>query len=665
MPKKIILHLGWSERGKMKMNVKKITELYLIGYCIIMLVYSTVNVPNPIGEWDDYCLPAVSLINEHNFSISDSDIEKAKVYFPEWADYIEGYSLSGYKAKDGGELSWYFPTYSIACVPFIVLLNLLELPSIYAFSFTNLTMIMLLLLIIYKFLLVNDKRKLMLIVFLSINPIVFYFGWISAETLIFSLIGVAMVCWHNKWYKRAALFISLASTLNPTILIIGMVMIIEYFAELLKNKGAEQGLIRYLRDHMKQIWLYGCSYIIGIIPFIYNYYNTGHINLTASYSQFLQGKESVFSRFIAYLFDWNFGVLPYYNFIFIIAILLIPVAFYRKYWSYLAMLVAFFLNVLSYSIMVHINCGMSGISRYNAWCCVVMIFAVTLYFENIIKKDIFIRIAKIGFGVSVCISGITLSIYNPFLASNTSYTKMTPIAKVVLDKFPMIYSPLYSTFNSRINNVDGGYNYILPIIYSDDEGRVRKILAKEENVEELLGTYAGDTLETTNWFQDQISRLDTKEQYLSISPKYCIKKCSKYELGKKIMFYGEEYNADKYSSVGLSSKENGFTWSDGKELVLNIQIDEECEQLHGHIELGGVFNGYQSVSILVNDKEVFSDVVMNGNNIDFEFESPGIQQSIKIKIILPDSISPATLGQSEDKRNLALAIREIIFTKIK
>ena len=75
---------------------------------------------------------------------------------------------------------------------------------------------------------------------LSLNPIVFYLTWISAEVFIYSLLGIAILHWTCKEYHRAAIVLSLAGTLNPTIMAIGIFMIIEYFIVLLKESRGKK-----------------------------------------------------------------------------------------------------------------------------------------------------------------------------------------------------------------------------------------------------------------------------------------------------------------------------------------------------------------------------------------------------------------------------------------
>ncbi|MBR1736121.1 MAG: hypothetical protein IJ736_03760, partial [Firmicutes bacterium] len=172
---------------KIPLKLSSLIKYYILIFSYIMLIYYSLHPLHPIGEWDDYSLPIASILNDHDFAISDSDIEFYKKLFPDWADHIDNRALSGYTTKDGTEeMTWYFPVYSIVCIPFTVMLHFLNLPTVYAFAYTNLTVLIISLCVVLKYLNTNDTTKAILIAALSINPISLYIPWASAEVLIYS-----------------------------------------------------------------------------------------------------------------------------------------------------------------------------------------------------------------------------------------------------------------------------------------------------------------------------------------------------------------------------------------------------------------------------------------------------------------------------------------------
>ena len=619
-----------------------------------MLLYLSINHPSPTGEWDDYSLPAVSIITDQNIDITENDIMHFKMIFPEWSQYIDNYSLSGYVTKSGGEMPWYFPTYSIACIPFIFILSFLGLPAIYAFAFTNLACLMAMLLTVYCGLQINDKKKLLLIGTLSINPIIFYLGWISAEVFIYAMLGITMVCWYNQWYKRAALFVSIAGMLNPVIMIWGVVMIAEYLIFLFKTYGPYKTIKDFIYKNIKRLIIYGTCYIISLIPLIYNYYNTGYINLTASYSGFTQSTETILSRFKAYLLDFNFGYLPYYSILLIISILLILAAIRRRHIKYLEWMCTFFATIYLYSIMTHINSGASGIARYNAWGAAILIFCVILWFDRILYSAVCIKIVSLLFVVGMVLTGTIVFTYGPFNASKVPHTDMTPIARYALDNVPYIYNPLHSTFNSRVNHIDGGYNYQTPIIYTDSNGYIRKILALDKDKKYLRDTCM-ILSEDTSWLDNELDKLNENAHYISVPRSIKVVQCQNYHIGEDIWFYTDAYNADEYVISGLSIKEEQGSWTDGIRLRMRMNITgTDRKILHGYIKTG-VFNESQKIRIYVNEDLVLEDTITG--DVNFNFENPdGIAE---ILIEIPDAVSPLELGLSRDNRKLGLCIQKI------
>lgn len=130
------------------MSIKRVMKLFIMMYVLVVLSNVTSHEPNIVGEWDDYSFPAVSILNDGNIIISKSDIEYARELFPKWNNAIDNYHLSGFTARDGNELTYYFPTYSAMCIPMILLLKQVSIPNEYAFAYNNIISIILMCLVI-------------------------------------------------------------------------------------------------------------------------------------------------------------------------------------------------------------------------------------------------------------------------------------------------------------------------------------------------------------------------------------------------------------------------------------------------------------------------------------------------------------------------------------
>lgn len=644
-----------------KLNVKRILIVYIVFYAVFGIIYSSLTTQAPFGEFDEYTLMTASLLNDGNFSITQDDLGYAKIIFPEVkAGYASSVKLSGYFANDGGELSYYAPTYSIACLPIVQILLWLGLPAIYGYAYSNVLFVCLLALAVIFFAKVDNFKKILLTLVITVNPIIFYYTWQSAEVFMYAALGMAVFAWINKHYKIGGIFVSLVGSLNPTAMVVGIFMILDYFLELFfknKNEVFKERIIRIVKN-WKDIFLYALTFFIALIPFAYNIYYSGSISLPAS-----RGKAysvDVFAYFRAYLFDWNFGMLPYFTLLLVLFFMLFCVAFIKRNRRFLLIACSFLCTILAYSFMKHINCGMSGIARYNAWSSVVMLFAVVYFYDEILVRNVLCKIGKLFQIISVLILGIIVFSYGPMRASNTSDISMTPIAKSILSNVPGLYNPLPSTFNTRVNRTGGGYDYITPIIYTDDDGYIRKMLISDKDVDTIIKELAGDE-EAKRWFEDEVRGI-TQEAYISIPAKYDLRLLSIYELDTEIYFASDKKNADPYVKKGLSHNEGTYAWTDGKQLVIGFKVFnyEKYDYLHACFDVGGVYNGSQTVSILVNGNEI-QEGICTGGKIEFDFQLENTEDVI-IHLLLPDAISPAELGESVDNRDLALQLQKFVLS---
>lgn len=504
-------------------NIEKYIKWYLLFYCLFVLFYINTGLPLA-AEFDDYALPSISIMKDFSFSFTRETLEDFKRFFPEYAIWIEveplqtaNYWEDGknilYTTKDGNRmLTWYFPTYSAFAIPFIKIMQLFKLNNAYAYVYLNVFFFFAFLYLILNYLKINEIKKLFLILLVTLNPIILYLRFVSNETLLYSLIGICFIFWHRRSYYRAAFFISLAGTMNNTVMIVGLGIILTFFYELFKKY--EFKILKAIKDNIKPIIYLGLCFIISMFPMIYFYYHTGHINLTSAVMGTTDGS---LERFIAYLFDLNFGFLPYYTFIFLISIVMLVVAFKKKQWNYIGLFTIFLFITYLYSLVFHINCGMLAIARYNAWNAIIMIFAVILCIDKIFDKKLTMYICNLFIIISIVLSVIVVK-----ENKNISSVQFTTVASLVLKNYPQLYNPLFSTFNSRLNNIDGGYHYTTPLIFTDKNGYIRKILASKKDIDELKNIYKGLDKKSAEFFKNELNNLSNEESYISIDRRYKI-----------------------------------------------------------------------------------------------------------------------------------------------
>lgn len=134
----------------------------------------------------------------------------------------------------------------------------------------------------------------------------------------------------------------------------------------------------------------------------------------------------------------------------------------------------------------------------------------------------------------------------------------------------------------------------------------------------------------------------------------------------KILLSGSHWNADAFIKSGISKNEYDFTWTLGKEIILNPikNSGEDCDCTMT-IGIAGTYNGKQGINILLDGQEVFSGEAdpKDDSKVTLTADITLKSGENNIVIQLPDAISPESLGESDDGRELALRLSEISFEK--
>ena len=500
-----------------------------LGGLILWLIYVAIEMmkwqPVPMGESDDYIFATISLQYQHNLGIDKLDLEYAKRDFPEFAEYLQGCFDRGEQSEiideDTGRLPWYFGTYSLACIPIKVFLSLFDLKQILTFQITNYCLY---LLAVFYSLTINgsDFKKLLTAGLIAINPIVFYIAWSSAEVFIFSFVVISIVNWVNRKYYSAALFVSIAGMMNSTIMCLGIFILLDYFYQLYKQEIKGQEKVNAL-GIIRKVVIIGVYFVPSIVPFLYYKFKYGVWNLQVSYG-FAASSDDYLGRCLSYIFDWNYGIFPYFFIAFIAFCWSMIRCIQRKNYYALRFIGALFCTICAFSIMWHINCGMSGIARYCAWVSPILLVGLVemLDFENKIRRTITILI------IAIVSQGCIVLSYGTMFASKTSDIKMTPVAKLVIEKIPYAYFELGSSFIDRAAHIPGGYVYEEPVAYCSDKGIVTKILVKRGDESKVIKMLNLDEAEK-NYIKEHF-RNNVEQYYITLSPQMKIKLSPAYYL---------------------------------------------------------------------------------------------------------------------------------------
>lgn len=137
-----------------------------------------------------------------------------------------------------------------------------------------------------------------------------------------------------------------------------------------------------------------------------------------------------------------------------------------------------------------------------------------------------------------------------------------------------------------------------------------------------------------------------------------------YALGTKLWF-DDRGTARNYIVSGFSWNEGDFTWTDGNDAELLLELGETP----GALELvlaHGTFNGSQAVEVYVNNRQVDSyaaDGQTEHKTVIPEGTVTGTE--LRLRLHLPDACAPNTLYTSTDSRLLALSMNSLEIRKKK
>lgn len=657
--------------------------LFVVVFIYVITLFFLCRTYYGYWEVDSYALPVISIQYRGDLLMCQDDLFFARRDFPTLYASVFSYgnlrSAMLLKTSTGMWEAHYFPIYAILVLPFKLFLQFFEFNQEFCFIIFNCACLLLL----FFTIIINQKlsfnQKFVLTVLLMCSPIYYYIRYISAETMIYCFVGIGMLHFYERNYKRAAVFITLAGMTNSAVMAIGIVLIADWFVFVIKKKKGIS-FMPWLKKEFPGAIVLALCFVPSLFPFILRaktgvgqFYSgvvtqikTSIINnasvpaATEVVQQQVSAPQQITiptNTYLGRIFEYIFGLArglptfaPFLIFLFFIFIIIgIIKKRYRDNFIFLFSLLGI---VAAYSGMPHINSGFTYCARYVYWTYPILaIFFGTTVYDLFVQKKLYL--CTISFSTVV---SVFLLFFNNPTANAYSFN---PSAALLMDFAPALYNPLPSTFKCNVNHVDGGYKIDQPIIYKRHNGTIAKILATSADVDTLLQSiYRND--KDGIWFEKKLHELKhDKYTYINV-PRSRHLYINIYKMGTVINWW----ELSKYASSGISTPESKYIWTDGKEFRSVFILDEiPMNKIHGTIELLNVFNGSQTVNVFVNGENVLNDVIVDGQNVEFDCDPPE-QDFLDIRILLPDSMAPSKLHINGDNRKLALAIRSIQLSEI-
>jgi hypothetical protein len=314
--------------------------------------------------------------------------------------------------------------------------------------------------------------------------------------------------------------------------------------------------------------------------------------------------------------------------------------------------------------MLHINCGMTGIARYNAWLSPLLIFFVITQTGIIIKHFNIKRIFYIGSCVSVLYSSIIFFSYGGFnTLLKTEYgggAAFTPVAKLVVERFPALYNPFQYTFVCRVLHVDGGYFYNEPVYYKSEDNLIKKILVTPQTASNVYKDVYGDTTAMKSLTQ-QINQIknSTGFRYINITSGNLYYQ-KHYTSGDIINFTNSNNTSYLYNTNGFGVNEGDGTWTSSVAEIM-LPLAENLKQ-YSKLEVNlREFDSVKYVEIYVNGN-LIGTINRNSTFTTYNFNIPDQylkNDQLDIMFKVNGAATPASIGMGTDSRILGIQISKI------
>jgi hypothetical protein len=661
----------------------RLSQITIILFLIIGLNYAF-GKAHFWGEADSYIIATISLQQHASLDVREGDIQQLEMegYHSYMVEYAKNKFLSNRYYNDINKKQYpiYMGTYSISVIPIKMVNTIFNLSQTYVYQVSNVLFYSLALLVVYLCFRQTRKNIFLTILLLACSPVFVYISWASAEVFICSLMIISLVFFANRNHHLAALFMSVASTLNITICAFGLIILVDYFifiSDSEKEANSKLKIIAAISHNWKKVFVLAICFLPVIITPLWNLYHYRKITPQIGMAQF-----DVFwlKRFVSYLFDLNFGFLPYFPILLILFFIILIIGIYKKKRQIIMLALGFFIIVFLYSAMGHINCGMTAMSRYNSWSFPFLVIIVVSQFDKLFNNY---KIRRIVFLLMLFSAGSTFALTKIVMDHNGgSYVPFTPIAKLFMDIVPALYNPYPFTFISRNEHYDGGYdrNAAIPFVYSSDDGFARKILIPPKcgnPVDFFEFTFSG-AKNDIGWLSEQGRKLkannpfdwtylnipsgrkiiyddDNKDVFKELITNRKPEDYPSYKLGKKLMFMGEKTS---YQTIGWSHPEEWGTWTEGKITVLVMCVDS-INDLFLNLNISGLFND-KPIKVYINKVLIGSFEFFIGDNIIKIPKEIYSDKLLEIIFIMEDLKSPMDLGLSGDVRKLGIGVSSFI-----
>ncbi|MBR2873184.1 MAG: hypothetical protein IKB99_06785 [Lentisphaeria bacterium] len=654
---------------------------YIYQICFALIILSSLSVMlcnfdpalRETGEARHYALSTYTLLSKGSISFNRSDIETGKRIlgsfdnkFPRYSykekSFLHRFATAPAADKDFVGRSYYWGTYSALCIPAFWFFRAFHISSsnLYnAFKITNILMLLIPLFVIIFQLKADNRMKLCLLLAFAIPPAQQYVNWASAEVCIYMFTLLSLLYLFNKQYIVSAVMLSLAATLNctlfPLAVVIFIAMTVDNAETLLAQGTPWKKIVPCL---LKKTFFFVCCFIPVFYAVLTTFLQYSSIVTMENMKEY----SYLFHRFAVYLFDPNLSFLVYYNIFFLLFLGLTVWFVIKREYILFSLSAAFFLIVLGFSLIHHINCGMEGISRYGAWSGAIIIFTAVVGFDKTVRLKKSLLIFTIIF--------FFISLYLALFPLGKSYVHWNSISEFIFTHCPRLYKPLYSTFISRTRHVDGG-NYTGPL--SLEAGQNRILLFRKGDLQYLWTLFAAQTPEAAKALDNQKNAIlssgtkDSEYVYLYAKAKDIFPRSDQHQ----IVIARDRALFSLHS--GFSTIESWGVWTDGKLAHAQFKIPDHWRGQDIILSLNACSYGKKGTpqTVILKSNGHYLATFRFDKHAElmmFQTRIPGkltCKELLSLEFHITSPRSPASLSAGQDRRQLGIGLEKVIFSPSK
>ncbi|HEV8253539.1 MAG TPA: hypothetical protein VGQ78_02185, partial [Vicinamibacteria bacterium] len=443
-----------------------------LAFAAALILTALLATPTAHGDSGEYFLMVESLFNHLTPDARPEDLNSlADMGRRDAIRGGYGHVMAPYLMTAAGR--WYaihFWAYPLACLPAKLLLRLACLNEIKAPQLTNAVLFAALLLVVLRSGLKPGPRRIDAVL-LALSPALGFVLWPHPEVYSFALVGMALAFMHDDRRVPALVCASLASLQNPPLVLFVAYLWLRWAV---RARGQwNGGPAVTLSARWPELAVLTAAAAIAALPAAFY---LAHFGTPSPLARDAAGPQFLSPRKAADLFvDLNIGMLPYAPIAVVGALAFgaFVIGRSRARAAPLALAAVVALMAVACTATTNWNHGTTGPSRYAVWLLPFVFYAFADAGESpALPRRAWPIAAVLAVAAQATIVALRGAMFSPEDYGQHSYA-----ARLVLDRWPALYSPTPEIFMNRTPRLGGEHG---PYVYTR-EGACRKAFARPKH----------------------------------------------------------------------------------------------------------------------------------------------------------------------------------------